>query len=423
MSPLKRNIKRMIQCSLVVLCTVVNFPIAEGDNNSPNAIETVMDYLGIGGFIEDGVLETIEQQYEDTEETPIVLEESEYLCDETGCQTEEQFIEEEEKIFDSKRLIIATTNPLVFRENEPIISEYEGLYLLQYETYAKAKEAYDYYLSRCDFVEPDIEIKANSNSEEDLPFADSQMTSQENPLNELADELQKDTYSDELFTKRNIVVALLDSGAPQDGSVYKAVSMLSDDALDRYGHGTEMLSAIKAKNPDANVLSIKVLDDAGRGSISSVVAGIQYAIENNVDVINMSLSARISSQNSILREYVLRAVENGILVVASAGNGGYDTKWFTPANIDEAIVVTAFDNEGDPRPDANYGKTVDIGVIGAESTSYAAATVSGYISNLLEAGADYSTILSEIRKDFSNRDVQVFYTDIPEETEDEFITS
>lgn len=71
------------------------------------------------------------------------------------------------------------------------------------------------------------------------------------------------------------VVAVLDTGMQESENVINRVSLI-DDNLDGNAHGTEMRDAIVSQNSNAKVLSIKVMDNAGRGSVSSVVAGIEY---------------------------------------------------------------------------------------------------------------------------------------------------
>lgn len=87
-----------------------------------------------------------------------------------------------------------------------------------------------------------------------------------------------------------------------------------------------MLQGIITENKNARILSIRVMGDDGKCTVSSVIAGIEYAISQHADIINLSLYARTNVANSVLKAEIEKAVENGITVVAAAGNDGADVK-------------------------------------------------------------------------------------------------
>ena len=277
--------------------------------------------------------------------------------------------------FSTKRLIVASEEEL---KDDHIISSYEGLYLLQFETEEEARQAYLSYLDKAEFVEPDIEVIATEDSDTQDDNA-TEMSEEENPLSELGKELEKEETFAETQDKKQIVVALLDSGTGEGANVIGRVSMLGDKVDDDNGHGSNMLDTMINVNPDIKVLSVKVLDENGKGNISSVVAGIEYAIEQGVDIINLSLSAKATAENSILADYVKKAVEKGIKVIVSAGNDNRNVKWYIPANIEEAIVVGSANHDGTKTSTSNFGETVDYYVV-ADSTSVATAKLSAWYS-------------------------------------------
>ncbi len=104
---------------------------------------------------------------------------------------------------------------------------------------------------------------------------------------------------------------------------------------DGHGHGTHV-SGVSASSdpaysgiaPGASVIALRVLDASGSGYTSDVIAAIDWAIANrsaaNVRVINMSLGHPVSesSLTDPLAQACARAVDGGIVVVASAGNNG-----------------------------------------------------------------------------------------------------
>lgn len=97
--------------------------------------------------------------------------------------------------------------------------------------------------------------------------------------------------------------------------------------------------------PAANLYAVKVLDRKGSGYVSDVVAGIDWAITNRMDIINMSLGS--SSYSEALEAAVNRAYGAGILLVAAAGNSGTDITSSDnveyPAKFDSVIAVAATD--------------------------------------------------------------------------------
>ena len=110
---------------------------------------------------------------------------------------------------------------------------------------------------------------------------------------------------------------------------------------DPYGHGTHVATLLggswvstmydyEGGAPGAEQLSLRVLDDYGKGAVSNVIAALDWCVANkatyNIRVINMSLGtpARDSYQTDPLCLAARRAWNAGIVVVASAGNAGKD---------------------------------------------------------------------------------------------------
>ena len=124
---------------------------------------------------------------------------------------------------------------------------------------------------------------------------------------------------------------------------------------DNCGHGTHVAGIAAAKDnsfgvlgiaPGAKLWAIKVLDydkNSGKcfGSISSVIAAIDYVTENanQIDVVNLSLGCKCNS--TALDEALNKSLSENVIYVTAAGNIHTDASFFSPANHKEVLTVSA----------------------------------------------------------------------------------
>ncbi len=175
-----------------------------------------------------------------------------------------------------------------------------------------------------------------------------------------------ETYSFDTWdysTGEGIGVAVLDTGIDEnhpdlEDKVVGGVSYIDGEAwgTDDNSHGTHIAGTIAALDNDIGVVGVspgvslydvKVLDTAGMGSLSSVVAGIDWAAgQEEVDILSMSLG--FLSSYSTLRNACDNAYAAGKLLVAAAGNSG-DWIFFNsivyPARYNSVIAVAASDED------------------------------------------------------------------------------
>lgn len=188
----------------------------------------------------------------------------------------------------------------------------------------------------------------------------------------------------------NTVVAVVDTGIDYThhdlkNNVIGGESFVlgEPDFMDHNGHGTHVAGTIAANGailgvaPETKLLGIKVLNQFGVGSISSIVQGLSWARKwrgengEKVNVINMSLGS--SLPNSSIRNEIKKAVQEGITVVCAAGNEG-DGKPDTveisyPAYYEETIAVGAIDLETGIANFSNSNDRIDVVAPGVDTYS------------------------------------------------------
>ncbi len=134
------------------------------------------------------------------------------------------------------------------------------------------------------------------------------------------------------YTGKGVKIAVIDSGINSkhpDLSVAGGASMIDNTSpfTDGAGHGTHVAGVIAALNntigvvgaaPDAEIYSVKVLASSGAGTLEDVLEGIQWAIDQDMDIINLSLTTDFNIPE--LEALLKKANELGIIVVAAAGN-------------------------------------------------------------------------------------------------------
>ncbi|MFC0189074.1 S8 family serine peptidase [Fictibacillus aquaticus] len=158
---------------------------------------------------------------------------------------------------------------------------------------------------------------------------------------------------------------------------------------DQFGHGTHVAgiaAAITNNNigvagvsfNNAYIMNIKVLGDSGSGDWSWLADGILFAVNNNANVINMSLGG--TSQSDTVRRAIDYAVSNGVAVAAAAGNDSSNTPQY-PAAYSGVISVAATNQSDQLAEFSNYGAAwVDVAAPGVEILSTTPGNSYGFLS-------------------------------------------
>lgn len=137
-------------------------------------------------------------------------------------------------------------------------------------------------------------------------------------------------------------------GFGPDGKIISGYNYIdeNDEPRDTSGHGTEVTGIIAADGklkgiaPKSSIIAYKVSDDGESVSPQLIIKAINQAIEDEVDIINISLG--VNRTNSKIDQAVNEAINNGIVVVVAAGNDGPELSTIgSPGKNVNAITVGA----------------------------------------------------------------------------------
>ncbi len=171
-----------------------------------------------------------------------------------------------------------------------------------------------------------------------------------------------------------VIVGMLDSGVDTShpdlaGSVAREVTLpsTSDDYSDNVSHGTFVAGIIAAVRdngqgvagiaPNARIYSIRAADALGRHNLFDPVGlagGIVWAADHGVNVLNISLVG--NAYSVVMHNALVYAFRDGVLIVASAGNGA-DTTPTYPAADSDVLSVGALSPDDQRAPFSSYGQS------------------------------------------------------------------
>lgn len=280
-------------------------------------------------------------------------------------------------------------------------------------------------------VEPDLRIRASGLTGSFVKATDIDLTGAQHRRSRIRRPAQK--------PGRKVRVGILDTGIDYlhpdlKNEVEHGVNLIyvkpevqlpNDEAsdnteMDYNGHGTQVAGIIGAEHNDigidglseARLVGIKAFNDEGEGRLSDVLAGIQWAMDNGIDVLNMSCGTY--EYSAAFQKMVSKAQAKGMIVVAAAGNDHAGEAAY-PAKFTGVLSVGS-ENEKDQVSDfSNFGPEVGFFAPGERilstalhrdsspykvfnGTSASCAHVSGLIAEGISEGLDPASVVSILRK-------------------------
>lgn len=188
----------------------------------------------------------------------------------------------------------------------------------------------------------------------------------------------------DVATGSGVTVAIIDTGIAYEdyGWFYQKASDLAATCFvpgydfvnndshpnDDEGHGTHVAGTV-AQSTNNNhgvagtafascLMPVKVLNSNGSGSYADVAEGIRFAADHGAQVINLSLGG--SQPSKTLEEAVAYAYNQGVTIIAAAGNEGSSNLVYPAAYDDYVIAVGATQYDENLAPYSNYGPSLDL---------------------------------------------------------------
>jgi subtilisin family serine protease len=213
-------------------------------------------------------------------------------------------------------------------------------------------------------------------------------------------------------------VAVIDSGVhavhPHVQGVAGGVAIgldgsVSDDFVDRIGHGTAVTAAIKEKAPDVEIYSVRIFDRTLATTVTTLVHALRWAGDAGIRLVNLSLGTSNVAHRVALAAAVAAARQSGVIIVAARDDGGVEwypgslpgvvpvqVDWECPRDTFYAVDTptgTGFRTSGFPReipgvsPDRNL-----------HGISFAVANMTGFVARCLELepGATFDEVVDAL---------------------------
>ena len=212
--------------------------------------------------------------------------------------------------------------------------------------------------------------------------------------------------------EKQVTVCVLDSGCSMEDADGWNYLDDSADISDENGHGTMICEILEEKAPDTDVIMLKCFAEESESASSEekIIQAIYDSVDNyHADIINMSWT--LNKDSDPLHKAIQYAAENGVVLVAAAGNLSFQTPLGSltyPAGWEEVIGVGGmdFDQEGNPADSLWYLSSEAVFVSadgnyeGEKGSSFAVPRVTAVIADYIQENpeADLEMVCGYLKK-------------------------
>ena len=260
-----------------------------------------------------------------------------------------------EECVECRVIVKATYQPNTYGYAKSVI-ENNNLYIYQYSDAETAQKAVEYYnsLPYVKWAELDGVVESQA-----LSYGNYMMQGDE----------AKEYVIESNLNKEEIIVAVLDTGAVFDDPYFNGRVIDSGYNFSNTGeensaieqdnlHGDFVASIILDNTPEnVKIYAYKVLNSSGYGTHSGIALGIDAAVADGADIINMSLGS--DDFSNAIYDSIKSAHSKGVVIVCAAGNEGDDVSKYYPASFEEVFTVGSIDRNGNYSFFSNHGEEVD----------------------------------------------------------------
>ena len=202
-----------------------------------------------------------------------------------------------------------------------------------------------------------------------------------------------------------VKIAILDSGIDYCSSVRLSgsINLVEEECdlpaymNDMTGHGTAVASILRKIDNNAEIYSVRVLNADDYTDLNTVIKGLQWCVDNEIDIINISFGTK---QKSAILENMLNDIRNKGIIVVAAGGNNYANEIDYPAKFESTISVGSVNCRGEITDFSSKGAGIDLYAPGEnvpcesmfgmhswqDGSSLATPHVTGLVSRLLHIG-------------------------------------
>jgi subtilisin family serine protease len=203
-----------------------------------------------------------------------------------------------------------------------------------------------------------------------------------------------------------VVDSGIESGHPAVGEVHGAVALTYDDAApngvrlqegpheDLFGHGTACAGLIRAVAPECRLFSVRVLGEQLTGKGTVFAAGLRWAIDAGIQVVNLSLSTSREMYVPLLHEIADAAYFSRSMLICAVNNtpgASYPAQFATVLSVAAHERRDPFGFDYNPSPPVEFGAPgIDVevawrggGTLTVTGNSFAAAHMTGLVARML----------------------------------------